>query len=377
MTLPPTRRHFLKTAATAAVHLNLAPHLVASVARGASPVDALWTIFQQPPTEARASTYWWWKGRLAPGEMRRQLRVLKAAGLGGAHIIPWGSTPAYLSEPWLALMREAADAAREEGMLLDISANSAWPFRGTWVPLEESLHKVDVAVHAVEGPTTFTPPASTSPAAPKAGKAGKAKAVATGDTGSRILLAQLAPDPLTRVEDLRDVTATLTAKSSAGIAVPAGRHTVHVVRLVPGLKSTGDLGRVPDHFNARAIANYLQGFAERVAPALGGKLSNGFRALYCDSIEISEANWTPTLPEQFRRRFGYDLLPYLPHVLAVEAATQPERLCADGGTCAARLLPAAGGPLSRRPRSDVLPLVSRPRHALPLAGLRVAGVLRH
>jgi len=73
----PTRRHFLQTAAAAAVHLNLAPHVVSSVARAAAPADAAWATFQQRPTEARASTFWWWKGKLAFGEMRRQLRVLK------------------------------------------------------------------------------------------------------------------------------------------------------------------------------------------------------------------------------------------------------------------------------------------------------------
>ena len=314
---PVTRRHFLKTAATAAAQVSLVPHLARSAQNEAASPDPLWAIFQEPPAEAKASCYWWWKGKLAPGEMSRQLRVLKTAGLGGAHIIPWGSTPAYLSPPWLELMREAADAAKQEGMLLDMSANATWPFRGSWVPLEESLTKVEVARHLVEGPMLFSLPAKT--AAPKSGKA---KGAESGEGSSRILLAQLAPESFSHLEQLRDVTTALTQKGSTGVAVPAGKHTLYVLRETREVKGQSNLGRVPDHFNPRAIENYLKGFAERVAPAVGGKLSNAFRAMYCDSIEISEANWTPQLPEEFRRRCGYDFLPYLPLVLGVDAKDQ-------------------------------------------------------
>ncbi len=280
--------------------------------------DALWNAFQNPPGEARASCYWWWKGDLSAEEMGRQLRLLKAAGLGGAHIIPWDSEPAYLTPEWLRLLRAAADAARQEGMILDLSANSKWPFRGDWVPEAESLHKAEVETLHLEGPQTYSLGATSPAKSNGKGKRPKADALAPF-----ILLAQLAPEPATRIEQMRDVTEALTRKGSAGVEVPAGKHTLYIVRVIKGLKSTVELGRVPDHFNAQAIEHYLKGFAERVAPALDGKLSNGLRALYCDSIELSEANWTPTLPEEFKRRCGYDLVPYLPLVLGIEAKEKP------------------------------------------------------
>ncbi len=273
------------------------------------PADSLWEVFQNPPPEARASCYWWWKGDLTADEMGRQLRLLKDAGLGGAHIIPWQSSPAYLSPEWLKLLRTASDAARKEGMILDLSANAMWPFRGDWVPEAESLHKVVVEAFQVEGPSKFLPPGrkdETSEAA-----------------HSGILIAQLAPDPVTGMDQMRDVTSELTQKDSPGVDVPAGRHTLRIVRQLRNVKSNSAFGSVPDHFNPRAIENYLKGFADRVAPALDGKLGNGLRAMYCDSIEIAEANWTPTLPEEFQRRCGYDLMPYLPLVLNMNAGKKP------------------------------------------------------
>jgi hypothetical protein len=276
-------------------------------------------VFDTPPAEARASCYWWWKGKLTADEMQRQLRVLKNAGLGGAHIIPWPSTPAYLSPEWLQLLGVAAQAARDEGMVLDMSANASWPFRGDWVPVAESLHKVEVEVHHLEGPSKFSLPAKNAESKKAKGKAAKNNE----EEPPRILLAQLAPDTMTGIEQLRDVTSDLALDTSPVVDVPKGKHTLYVVRLLAGVKSQAGFGRVPDHFNGKAIENYLKGFTERVAPALGGKLSNGLRAMYCDSIEISEANWTPNFPGEFKRRHGYDLMPYLPLVLDLESGSKP------------------------------------------------------
>ncbi|HPA17372.1 MAG TPA: glycosyl hydrolase [Verrucomicrobiae bacterium] len=272
--------------------------------------DVLWDSFRNPPPEARASCYWWWKGGLTAAEMGRQIRVLKEAGLGGAHIIPWRSDPAYLSPEWLVLLRAAADAARRETMFLDLSANATWPFRGDWVPLEQSLHKVNLEIHHIDGPAKFALPGPTGGKAARGGRRNAEKKVV-----SRILLAQLAPEPIDEIEEARDVTAAVAGDGSPGVDVPAGRHILYIVRLSAGVKSQPEFGRVPDHFDPRAIENYLKGFADRVSPALGGRLDNGLRAMYCDSIEISEANWTPNLPEEFERRCGYDLMPYLPLVL--------------------------------------------------------------
>ncbi len=281
-----------------------------SVRSAGMEADPLWVAFQNPPREARASCYWWWKGGLTAAEMGRQLRALKEAGLGGAHIIPWRSDPAYLSPEWLTVLRAAADAARQEAMFLDLSANATWPFRGDWVPLEESLHKVNLETHHIEGPAKFTLPLNAKGKSEKGGRRNAGHKVV-----SQVLLAQLAPDPIGAIEGVRDITAAIAGDGSPDVDVPPGKHTIHIVRLSVGVKSQPEFGRVPDHFDPRAIENYLKGYADRVAPALGGRLGDGLRAMYCDSIEISEANWTPNLPEEFKRRCGYNLMPYLPLVL--------------------------------------------------------------
>ncbi|MBN1338659.1 MAG: hypothetical protein JXA03_05010, partial [Bacteroidales bacterium] len=39
------------------------------------------------------------------------------------------------------------------------------------------------------------------------------------------------------------------------------------------------------------------------------------RAMFCDSMELEGANWVDDLPDEFEKRRGYSLLPYLPFVL--------------------------------------------------------------
>jgi hypothetical protein len=72
---------------------------------------------------------------------------------------------------------------------------------------------------------------------------------------------------------------------------------------------------VLDHYNQTAVEKYLERMSRTLGPVLGGQLGDGLRAMFCDSIELSGANWTSDLPAQFETRWGYSLDPYLPFVL--------------------------------------------------------------
>ena len=46
--------------------------------------DELYTLFNDPPTEARPFVRWWWNGDCVEvDELERELDVMKAAGIGG------------------------------------------------------------------------------------------------------------------------------------------------------------------------------------------------------------------------------------------------------------------------------------------------------
>jgi len=46
-----------------------------------------------------------------------------------------------------------------------------------------------------------------------------------------------------------------------------------------------------------------------------GPLSGHIRALFTDSMELEGANWSADIMDEFRKRRGYDIFPYLPFIL--------------------------------------------------------------
>ncbi|MBR1498885.1 MAG: glycosyl hydrolase family 2 [Bacteroidaceae bacterium] len=89
-------------------------------------------------------------------------------------------------------------------------------------------------------------------------------------------------------------------------SVEVGRTGQKVKRAAPG----GE-GWVVDHFDRKAVANYLARFDSAFA-ASGTPYPHTF---FNDSYEVYRANWTPTLFEEFQKRRGYDLRQKLPELL--------------------------------------------------------------
>lgn len=79
-----------------------------------------------------------------------------------------------------------------------------------------------------------------------------------------------------------------------------GKTKQKVKRAAPG----GE-GFVLDHFNKGAVARYF----ERFDTAFANNNVPFPHAMFNDSYEVYGANWTPNLPEEFKARRGYDLMP--------------------------------------------------------------------
>jgi len=95
---------------------------------------------------------------------------------------------------------------------------------------------------------------------------------------------------------------------SAIYTVEIGRTKQKVKRAAPG----GE-GYVVDHFDRKAVRNYLERFEQAFATS-GVPYPHTF---FNDSYEVYRANWTPTLFDEFQKRRGYDLRQHLPELLGV------------------------------------------------------------
>lgn len=98
--------------------------------------------------------------------------------------------------------------------------------------------------------------------------------------------------------------------------------------------SAGAEGFVLNHYDRGALTAYLERVGDRLLQAFG---ANPPYAVFCDSLEVYESDWTPDFLDQFRTRRGYDLKPYLPALVA-DAGPHTAALRHDWGQTLTELL---------------------------------------
>jgi hypothetical protein len=113
-----------------------------------------------------------------------------------------------------------------------------------------------------------------------------------------------------------DLTGRIDGEGRLTWDAPAGRWTI--VRYVcantgqPMIShSASSNGPMIDHFNPEATRVHLEHFLDRLSRELGPLGRTALKYLYTDSYEVRGELWTPRLFEEFRRRAGYDLLPFM------------------------------------------------------------------
>lgn len=88
-----------------------------------------------------------------------------------------------------------------------------------------------------------------------------------------------------------------------------------------------------DKYDGAAVERYMRRYLAMVRDAVGPEWvgDKGIRAILTDSIEVGASNWTPRLMAEFRRRRGYDPLPFLPTLAGVVVAStaQSDRFLHD------------------------------------------------
>ncbi|TCC48820.1 hypothetical protein E0H75_19810 [Kribbella capetownensis] len=274
-------------------------------------VDDVRRQFRTPPAEGRPMVRWWWFGpSVERGELERQLRAMAAAGLGGAEVAfvyPMGpvETP-FGSDEFLELVGYAARTARELGLRFDVTLGSGWSFGGGHIGPEHAARRLswdrrEIGADAYDVPVVAAWPGDEVVAA----------FVGEGSAGV----------PASYVE---------VAMSNGMIRVPAGRGPREV--LIASSRLTGQNvkraaagaeGPVLDHYSAAAAAEHIRCVAEPLLLAATPELPG---SVFCDSLEVYRADWTPQLFDDFSRRRGYELRPRLYELLVDTAESAQVRI---------------------------------------------------
>jgi len=322
------RRQFIKLSSLAAVS---APFLVQDCTMDESretsaylSSDDLFNLFKDPPNTARVFVRWWWNGdMLTEKEIIRELDIMKDAGIGGVEInpirFPDGADPVgytsleWLSDEWIHMLDITLQAARERDMICDIIVGSGWPFGGEFLEKEEQTQLMTFETINLEGPGSF-------------------------EYSNQLLLDKVDPGIHSKYEkvykeitELRLVPATLNEfepgtnldaqllNDEILINVQEGKFILYYLVKLTGFQAVingapGAAGPVLNHYSKEAVKKYLERMSVKLTNSIG-VLGNSFRGMFCDSLEMEGANWVDDLPEEFLKRRGYDLKPYLPFVL--------------------------------------------------------------
>jgi len=96
-------------------------------------------LFKNPPVEYRSAPLWVWNDDVTKEEIDLQLNELKAGGMGGVFIHPRpGLITSYLSDRWFELCRYTVDKGKKMGMQVWLYDENSYPsgFAGGHVPAE-------------------------------------------------------------------------------------------------------------------------------------------------------------------------------------------------------------------------------------------------
>jgi hypothetical protein len=281
--------------------------MLCAIPLSAADIGEIERNFDRPPDDSRIMMRWWWFGpSVNKAELEREMKVMKEGGIGGVEVQttyplvlddekPGLNNFKFLSQEHLDAIKFTAEKAKELGLRMDLTLGSGWPYGGPQFPLSEAAGRLrTVQDDITEGQTSI--------ALPKIGEGEKVFAAYVGP----IQNIQSGENPYKEVEiraSAAQIPADLKGQKQITFFI-ASQTKMKVKRAAYGAE-----GYVIDHYSPAVIDKFIKEMAE---PALKACGANPPYAVFCDSLESAGEDWTHNFLDEFQRRRGYDLRPYLP-----------------------------------------------------------------
>lgn len=332
--------------------------VVAGASLAIFPAVTATTAHQEWPATTREMkpwTRWWWMGSAVdPAHLTTELEALRSAGFGGVEITPIYGVRGhearfipYLSPAWTERLEHTLREARRLDLGVDMATGTGWPFGGPWVGADDACKNVVVRTYTVRGGERLTEPVRAAQEPLVRAVRGQPPALKEPIEGNPDLQA-LAIDQVRFAKPLvlqtliayseagqvQDLTARVAASGSLDWTAPSGNWTLYALfqgwhgKLVERAAPGGE-GNVIDHFGLGPIQRYLA----RFDTAFAGRDVGGIRAFFNDSYEVDDAtgqaDWTPSLLDEFSRRRGYDLRHHLPALMGRDTEDRNARVLTD------------------------------------------------
>ncbi len=287
--------------------------------------------------DSRPWVRWWWNGdKVERTELLRELHVLHDAGIGGVEINPI-EFPAkrcdnlgkpsltWMSDEWLDMLETVLKEAKRLGMDCDLLVGSGWPFGMESLPMEERAQVMLTYVAEVDWsdgkPFVITKQEIFDAVDPKVTEANP-------DRRFELVDIFVVPDSVYSIYQRNDYNLPvgdtirfypLDQITTGWRSSPTGKYILYALVRCTSFASVingapGASGPILDHMNAVAVKHFL-GHTQQSLERRLGPMRRWLRAYFVDSMELEGANWTGDFAKEFRRRRGYDLMPWLPFTM--------------------------------------------------------------
>lgn len=276
-----------------------------------------------PPTTNTAQpwTRWWWMGNAVDEKgLDKQLTTLHKAGFGGVEIVPiYGAKGFenqyinYLSPEWMKMLQFTTNKAKSMSMGVDMAVGTGWPIGGPQVDEQDAATKMIVQTYTISPGEKFSEKIVLKDEKLKNLKTIKLNIVTAYNEKNEAIV----------------LTDKITSDGSLNWKPDSGKWTVYAVFTGKTLQKVkraapGGEGYTLDHFSPDATKDYLKTFDKAF-----GNSNYGVRSFFNDSYEVFNADWTPDFTNEFKKRRGYDLSPYIKYLVSDEDNEITTRIKSD------------------------------------------------
>jgi hypothetical protein len=304
--------------------------------------------FHQPPQSARPLTLWMWINSNVTREgITADLESFKKVGLAGTQQFLIGGPDSgtettldnpslvFMSDQWRSLESFAVSESARLGLDFGTHNSPGWSSSGgPWVTPAQSMQKVISGEVAFKGPGQFKGKLPTGEIlkdyygdiAVLAFKTQRytgpniSTGVPSGMSGQfPVGVARGTPIAAVPQDSIVDLTGKMAADGTLTWDAPAGDwiiarigHTTtgktNVAAPAPGT------GLECDKMNKEAVAAYYAAYPAKLLADAGKLAGTTFKRFEIDSYEAGPQDWTPLMREEFQKRRGYDMIPWLVYV---------------------------------------------------------------
>ena len=297
--------------------------------------------FASPPASARPWVYWFWlDGNVTREGITADLEAMRRVGIGGVLImevdqgIPKGAVR-FASPPWREMFKHVVAEAGRLGLQVNMNNDAGWcGSGGPWNTPEHAMQKLVWTETTAEGPERF---AGTLPQPEAVAGFYRDIAVLAFPTPGSFRIDNIqqksglerywgvvpahVTEPAAAMvigrDRVLDLSAQLTQDGRLTWDVPPGEWTLLRIGYTPTGKDNHPAplegrGLECDKLSQPAMDAHFAGLMGKLIADVGPAAGKALALTHVDSWEVHSQNWTPRFREEFRKRRGYDPLPYLP-----------------------------------------------------------------